>query len=45
MNEQFTSDGYELVLYYLDGVKCTMHSMWIGVIVTGMNGRYSIWTR
>ena len=38
VSEQFTSDGYELVLYYGDWVKCTMHSMWMRARVTVMNG-------
>ena len=40
MNELFTSDGYELALCYLVGLKCTMHVMWIGLLVTVMNVCY-----
>ena len=38
VNELFTSDGYELVLYYRDWVRYIMHSMWIRARVTVMNG-------
>ena len=42
MNERFIRDGYELASYYLAGLRCTMHIIWIGVHVMVMNVCYDI---